>query len=333
MNASDIINRLTDVRRSQGHVVNYVATQDAKAGSRLRWCGSWLHIRDWIHSGESRLRNANFCKQHLLCRSCAARRAAKMVGAYLAKLETLTASDPTLIPVMITLTVKNGGDLVERMAHLKKGWSSMMAACRKAKSASCRHSALEMNKVVGCIRSIEVTKGKDGWHPHMHIYALVRSYLSPFHLSAEWERFTGDSYIVHLTKCKSGLLPGLIEVLKYATKFSEMAPEDSWFIHNSLLGQRFIDASGILRGVQVPDIDMDDSSGLTGPYVDFIARWLGDGYTLRQADSMPVSLSGGGSVLVVKERVVTLSVSRPVPRGTIVGYTSKSGRRLPPSPA
>ena len=107
MNASDVLNRLISHRKSQTALVEHLLQEDEKLGQRVRYCGSWLHLREWIESGESRIRNANFCKQFLLCRSCAARRAGKLVTAYEAKVNTLTAAQASLIPAMVTLTIKN----------------------------------------------------------------------------------------------------------------------------------------------------------------------------------------------------------------------------------
>lgn len=310
MTASDVLNRLTEHRTRQAPLVSYVEPRDTVMGNKLRHCGSWLHLREWLQSGESRVMNANFCKATLLCRSCAARRAGKLIEGYGPKVEALTAQRPSLVPAMVTLTVKNGEDLKERYEHLKASWKRMTAAQRKADSNPVKNTPIEWNKVQGAVRSIEITRGKGGWHPHIHAYCLLDQYINPFHLSAEWERFTGDSYVVDVRECKNGILPALCEVLKYTTKFSELDPSESWEIHSKLAGSRFIDPSGILRGVKTGDLDSDDISGLEGPYRDFIATWLGNGYRLREADTLPVSTSNG-AVMVVKESCSNLIIERP----------------------
>jgi hypothetical protein len=198
-----------------------------------------------------------------------------MNEAYLPKVEQVAASSPHLVPAMVTLTVKNGDDLAERVGHLKDSWKRMGCAKRKAASGSERHLPIEWNKVVGSIRALEITKSKDGqWHPHYHVFVLLSSYINQKRLSEEWRRFTGDSIIVGVTKCRNGFNGGLREVLKYACKFSSMSPEDSYAVHRTLQGHRLIDPQGVLRGVKEPDIDCDSIEGLTGPYHDFIATWL-----------------------------------------------------------
>ena len=142
---------------------------------------------------------------------------------------------------------------------------------------------IEWNKVHGSIRAIEVTWNKKAkeWHPHIHVFALVSEYISQMHLSAEWERFTGDSMIVDVRKCKNGIVPGLIEVLKYVSKPSELTPELLFKLYETAKGSRFVDRQGCLRGVPEPCIDSDDDDGLHGPFRDFIALWRGFGYSME----------------------------------------------------
>lgn len=239
-------------------------------------CGSWLHFREWYQSGDTRLMNANFCKRHLLCQACAVRRAGKMNEAYLPKVEQVSeAHGSRLIPAMVTLTVKNGPNLEERVDHLKKAWSKMIAARRRFMSNPERHPSVEWAKTVGSLRALEVTRSKSGeWHPHLHVFVLLSRYIQQRKLSEEWEAWTGDSKVVGVTKCKKGISSGLREVLKYSCKFSSMSPADTYHVHSTLRGSRLIDPQGVLRGVQIPDIDSDDIEGLEGPYRDFIASWV-----------------------------------------------------------
>ena len=276
MQASELLNRITKAKRSQTRLLAHVLQEDPVLGEKIKWCGGWLHFREWIESQETRLLNANFCKKHLLCQACAVRRAAKMNEGYTPKIESIAAQFPNLIPAMVTLTTKNGPDLGERIHHTKKrGWSSMLEAKRKAVSNPKKNLPIEWNKVVGSLRALEITMGKDGqWNVHMHIFVLLTDYMDQRKLSEEWKRFTGDSSIVDVRKCRGGIHVGLLEVLKYACKFSSMTPEQTFEVHQTCTGHRLIDPQGILRGVPEPDIDSDSIEGLTGPYRDFIAKWI-----------------------------------------------------------
>jgi hypothetical protein len=274
MNTAAVLNRIRHHKVSQEPLVELLRNRDGRLCDLVRGCGTWLHLREWLESGESRLRNANFCTKFLLCRCCAARRAAKLVVAYARKVETVMASRPIpLIPAMVTLTVRNGEDLSERLQHLKDSWSRMMAAKRRGASASCRHDLIQWNKVQGSVRAIEVTRSTKGWHPHIHAFVLLSGYVCQKSLSMEWQQYTGDSFVVGVTKCRKGIVSGLIECLKYASKLTELSPEDVLAVHYAASGSRFVDPQGVLRGVPDPDIRQDDDAGLTGPYRDFFACW------------------------------------------------------------
>lgn len=200
-----------------------------------------------------------------------------MVAAYTQKVETVMAGEGSaLIPALVTLTIKNGHDLPERLAHLKRAWSSMLSAARKGKAGKERHARIEWNKVAGSVRAIEVTKSeKHGWHPHIHCFVLLRDYIDYHALSAEWKGITGDSWSVGIKKCEHGIVPGLIETLKYCTKLSELPNADILHVWRCAKGSRFTDPQGLLRGVPEPDIDQDDADGLAGPTRDFYAIWCG----------------------------------------------------------
>lgn len=283
MDTSDVVNRLTFHRTRQVPFLNYLDKTDPKLACKLSGCGSWLHIREWELSGKSTIKNANFCKEFLICPSCAARRAAKLVTAYANRVEVVQDMHPGLKAVMITLTVKNGPDLAERLQHIKDSWRRMMAAKRQGATVKSRNATIEWNKVLGSIRAIEIKLGKNSglWHPHIHVYALVNEDVSKFHLSAEWERFTGDSKIVHVQECYNGTVAGLIEVLKYVTKPCELPFDLMHHMHTVAKGSRFTDPQGLMRGVPEPCIDSDDDSEMTGPYRDFIMLWSGSSYRME----------------------------------------------------
>lgn len=69
---------------------------------------------------------------------------------------------------MATLTVKHGlGDNCESLRKsISKAWNMLM------RSGSMRNLRDRYN-VVGYVRSLEITHGKHGWHPHLHILFLA----------------------------------------------------------------------------------------------------------------------------------------------------------------
>lgn len=288
LNTTDLLNELAGKKKSQALINQQLheAGADPKLMEKLWTCGSWLHFREYFEENETVLKSANFCKRHLLCRACAARRAGKMIQAYQDKVEHVVSTHPgPLIPVMITLTVKNGSDLKERINHLKLARSKMLQK-RRAHINNPSRPVVQYNKVQGSVRSVEITKSKSGeWHPHVHEFALLSEYIDREQLSAEWQSLTGDSKIVDVRRCKTGNIEGLLEVLKYTLKIQEHTAEDLLHVASVVASSRLVDPFGILRGIKVPDIQVDDDTALSGPYKDYIALWLKSGkYAVLASD-------------------------------------------------
>lgn len=283
MNASDVLNRLTYHKIRQGPLLDHLDRVDPKLGSQVAGCGSWLHLREFECSGVSKIRNANFCGKFLICPACAARRSMKLVSPYEKKVLMLQDMFPKLIPMMVTLTIKNRPDLPDALQHIKASLSRMTAAARKGKSASSRNGRIEWNKIAGAVRAFEVKLGKTSglWHPHAHSFVLATEKINKFHLSAEWERFTGDSMVVDVRPCENGIVKGLIEVLKYVSKPTELPPHLLYHLYVSAKGSRFVDPQGCMRGVPEPVLEQDDDEGCVGPFRDFIALWRGFGYSME----------------------------------------------------
>jgi hypothetical protein len=73
---------------------------------------------------------------------------------------------------------------------------------------------------------------------------------------------------------------GFMEVFKYAVKFSDQPPADTWHAFNTLRGRRLIGSAGAFRGVDVPAYLLDEALDDL-PFVEFFYRYLhGAGYTL-----------------------------------------------------
>lgn len=261
--------------QDQGHV---------KEAKRLQDCGNYLVFRHYYTVDQVRLHGASFCKLHLLCPLCAIRRGSKMLQAYLERMEAAKVDAPALRPYLVTLTVKNGEDLAERVRHLRAGLRKMGQARRDWKAGS--GPFVQFAHSYGGFHSIEVTNKGQGWHPHAHMIWMCALPPSQEALSAEWQAWTGDSFIVDVRPLHDPV-EGFLEVCKYALKFSDLSMADNWEAYRVLKGARLIDAHGLFRGVMVPealtDVPLDDL-----PYIELFYRYLiGAGYSLIEARSSP----------------------------------------------
>jgi hypothetical protein len=238
-------------------------------------CADYLLFRHYTEVDQVRLHAARFCCLPLLCPFCAIRRGSKALGAYLTKWEAVRLSRPDLRAFLVTLTVRNGPELAERFRHVKAAHARLW---KRREHRDYRTSV--MAGVAGGVWSYEFKRGKGSgqWHPHVHGIWLARERPDAFQLSYEWQQLTGDSKIVDVRPIdEADQVAGFCEVFKYAVKFSDMEPADTWHGYQTLRGARLVDAAGVLRGVDIPDSLLDDP--LEGPYVERLFRFLrGRGY-------------------------------------------------------
>lgn len=241
-------------------------------------CGDYLVFRHYTSVDQVRLHGARLCKRHLLCSLCAIRRGAKALKAYLDRWERIKAEHPSLRAFLVTLTVKNGDDLAERMKHLQRAQHELWKRKQRGRGSV-------LDGVAGAVWSYEVKRGSGSglWHPHLHMIALAEQQPDAVHLADEWKAITGDSHIVDVRPVDQvDPVSGFIEVFKYAVKFSEQPPEDTVHAWRTLAGKRLLASAGCFRAVKVPEDLLDDAEGLEGlPYVDLFYRYLGKGYSLK----------------------------------------------------
>lgn len=248
--------------------------QNVKMSNKLANCANYLVFRHYFRIDEVRLHAAQFCKKHLLCPMCAIRRGAKMLKAYLEKYQLVIAERPSLTPYLVTLTVKNGLDLDERVNHLRQSMKKMTESRRNALKGLI--SLNEFSKSSGGFHSVEVTNRGNGWHPHVHMIWLCSEKPNQSLLSKEWQAITGDSYIVDVRPLHDPV-EGFLEVCKYALKFSDLSLSDNYHAFEVMSGMRLIDAHGILRGVVIPDSLLDEIID-SEPYVELFYRYLNGFY-------------------------------------------------------
>jgi hypothetical protein len=274
------VDRYGKAKQGALDVSEYMATlpEHQATARKVLECGDYLVFRHYPTVDKVRLHGASLCRKHLLCPLCAIRRGAKTLAAYLARWEHISAQQPHLRAYLVTLTVKDGEDLEERMAHLHKSQRELWKRKQRGRG-SC------LDGVLGAVWSYEVKRGAGSglWHPHLHMIALAESSPDQVELSAEWKRITGDSHIVDVRPIsQADPATGFVEVFKYAVKFSDQPVEDTVHAWLTLAGKRLVGSAGVFRGVEVPDSLLDDPEGLEGlPWVALFYRYLrGRGYAL-----------------------------------------------------
>ena len=257
-----------------------VAMQNPKSKKtfiKLIDCGQYLIFRDYLTSKRSRLIGACTCKLHLLCPFCASRRGVKHSMAYKEKVEHLKSeSQNNLDLVFITFTVKNGESLYERFTHLRNSMRFLLKQRNNQLRDKYTHKT-EMFKLSGGVFAYEFKRGSGSqdWHPHIHMLALLpkSSKIDISTLKQEWSTITGDSSVINIKYADDN---AYLEVFAYALKFSEMNHADRWDAYNLLTRERLISSFGELRGVELPENELDEPLDQNEPFLDVLYRFQQD---------------------------------------------------------
>lgn len=261
----------------------------------LRYCGNELLFKHYYKADEYRLAYMRSCKRHMLCPFCSAIRASKQANAYQAKMLQILKEKPYLKPVFITLTVKNQNDFSSVFEHLVSSFGVYKDRRRDALKKG--RSFNELCKAEGFVYSIEITNKKNGWHPHIHMVALVNDWIDYSKLSVEWENITGDSKIVDVRRIKPAkgtkddYSDAFVECFKYAMKFTEMTHDQIWYVHEALSPnqrlKRLTGSVGCFRGVKVPEQLTDDELDQNSPFMLILYRFLNGSYSVTDAIDFP----------------------------------------------
>lgn len=242
--------------------------------NKLDNCATYLKFRNYYKIEKVKLLEMFSCQQHLLCPFCSSARATRLIQSYHRKVQQVLKEKgkSKYKVVMITLTVKSNDDLLLVMGHLLK---SLKKYVQRRKDFLTRNKGKfnEFCKIDGAVWSLEITKTEQGYHPHLHMIAIISDYIEQSKMSDEWFDITNDSSIVDVrlvrsTKDKNGkrdFSKGFCEAFKYALKFNEMDFDTIWEIHELLSKQkrkpRLTGAFGSLHGVEVDETDPDSADG------------------------------------------------------------------------
>ena len=195
-------------------------------------------------------------------------------------LPKLLGDHPKLVPVFLTLTVKNCpvGELRSHLDQMNR--------------AFVRLTQRKVWPGVGWVKSVEVTRSAQGEaHPHFHVLLFVRpgyfqgkSYLKQAEWRELWQSCLRADYlpVVNVKRVKGkregsdGLREAILETLKYGVKPDDLVSEADWLysITQQLHKTRAVAVGGILKDYlkeeEPEDLISDDNSELTDEQIESI---------------------------------------------------------------
>lgn len=256
-----------------------------KLSARMQECAKLL-IFGWalVEAGvnELKFRQAWFCRVRT-CPICQWRRSQMLLARFFDAFPRIREDYPTTRYVFLTLTVANCSvtELKETIKAMNKAWDRL--AKRKVFPA------------IGYIRSLEVTRAKDGKaHPHFHIllalkptYFVRGNYLSTEKWAELWQNSLRADYMpvcdVRIVKARKsdkrdsgqseseleGIKAAIVEVIKYTVKPADMVKDEAFLLElvNQLHKVRSVSLGGIFKHY-LQEEDESEESGEENQEID-----------------------------------------------------------------
>jgi plasmid rolling circle replication initiator protein Rep len=230
---------------------HYAGSEFQSYSERVNFCSQMLDFR--LVPDESKgayslkLHAARFCRvRH--CPVCQWRRSLMWKAKAYKILPKIVEDYPNHRWLFVTLTIKNCrvNDLRDTLSLMNKGFKRM--------------TELKKFPAIGWLKSMEVTRGKDGSaHPHFHCLMMVKpgyfgkNYLKQADWGEMWQQSMRLDYapVVDVRAVKKGQQPMQLvpELLKYCVKESDLVNDRSWFLEltRQLHKTRAIATGGVLK--------------------------------------------------------------------------------------
>ena len=243
-------------------------------------CGSYLEFYFPENTDLGKLQRANFCMKDRLCSSCAVGRAYNQQKKFLQSLNFFEKK------LNIDLCKKNWYYIVTPVRHssnetleevFERVFKLRQSALMQMRNSRRRNTAGFWSQFKGGMGSVEITYTKNGWNVHINwllysdnrvqVYKVTDGKKS-WYQNKDLERFLkkfNDSYIHSIDELNFSstdlIRKHLLEILKYALKFSSLSPEQLVEVYYTLYRKRLFFTFGSLRALKlesVKDVSIGD---------------------------------------------------------------------------
>lgn len=152
---------------------------------RLGSCGSQLYLAE-LQSGKIKIHKGDFCKQHIVCGTCAARiqnlrrkRFAPAILDLAKRADPKYRGEDRLYVYLITFTVPDGPGILETHKRLKAAMKNFRKMgqdrpiYRKGQRVGTRRGHGEWGKVIAAVGTHEIIRGDGSGETHSHCHMIV----------------------------------------------------------------------------------------------------------------------------------------------------------------
>lgn len=228
------------MRERQNLITEQIARIRPDIAERIRACGQFIMAIVCNSCDTKHFGGYTRCKSRW-CLACAKVRAmiwvARILG-FMCKYEGKYEYH------MLNLTMRSMNDLGIMLGTIKRYWRTLV-------NKNGKHSVMFRRRFVGGVRSIEVKRGKQGWHVHIH--ALVCTHKGEYQkdykwLYEAWKYITKGDGSVYIKKIK-GSIKDIVEVTKYIVKPGKYSDDDMRDMIECMVNMRQVSTFGVMYGM------------------------------------------------------------------------------------
>lgn len=152
---------------------------------RLGSCCSSMYLAE-MQGGGVKIHKGDFCKQHIICGTCASRiqnlrrkRLTPAIRDLAGRADPKYKGPDKLYVYLVTFTVKDGPGVLETYSRLKNGMKNFRKAgqdrpiYRKGKKVGVRRGSGEWSRVVAGCGTTEAKRGEESGEAHIHNHAIL----------------------------------------------------------------------------------------------------------------------------------------------------------------
>jgi plasmid rolling circle replication initiator protein Rep len=225
----------------------YFGTEYTDYARRMQFCSELLTFKLTTEGG-LKLSSSRFCRVRF-CPVCQWRRSLMWKAKAHQALPNVVEAYPNSRWLFLTLTIRNCPvtELRSTVQQMNRAWT--------------RLTQLKAWPAQGWIKSLEVTRGRDGSaHPHFHVLVMVpsyyfsgKTYISHDKWVQMWQKSLRIDYTpqVSVSAVKKDLQPQQIipEILKYQTKESDLLADREWLVEltTQLHKTKAVAVGGVLK--------------------------------------------------------------------------------------
>ena len=134
---------------------------------RIKDCGNVLFF-DRYQNGESKLKSACFCKYDKFCLACSTRRAIRMIQRFEGFIKEKELTTKNWYYIVLTIKHQSKDTLETCLSKLTTAKDKLARNYRNSKRTNQKTKSF-FEQFDGMVSSIEVTKNKNGRHPHLNL--------------------------------------------------------------------------------------------------------------------------------------------------------------------